>query len=58
VTEHESGEEEIEEGRNPTQRRIDEEGPEDAPVDGSWREDEWGETEASPHQGEEGQDIV
>jgi hypothetical protein len=55
----ESGEEDIdEEGRNPTQQRIDEEGAEEAPADVSWKEDEWGETEPSPHQGEEGQDIV
>jgi len=43
-TEWESGEEEIDEsGRNPTQRQIDEgEGP----------------NEPSPHEGEEGQDVV
>jgi hypothetical protein len=48
-----SGEERIdEEGRNPTQRRIDEEGAEQAPVDAPW------ETEGAPHEGEEGQDVV
>ena len=49
---------------NPTQERIDEEGTEGAPVDASWDEKEWGDTETSdrepevegaPHQGEEGQ---
>ena len=50
---------------NPTQERMDEEGPEGAPVDASWDEREWGstdaddsdeaETERAPHQGEEGQ---
>ncbi len=45
-TEWESGEEEIDEsGRNPTQRQIDE-------GDGE------GPTEPSPHEGEEGQDVV
>jgi hypothetical protein len=57
MSELESGEENIEEGRNPTQERIDEEGGTDRPADGSWREEEWGETEGSPHQGEEGQGI-
>ena len=48
-----SGEERIDdEGRNPTQQRIDEEGAEQAPVDAPW------ETEAAPHEGEEGQDVV
>jgi hypothetical protein len=52
--EWESGEEQIdEEGRNPTQKRIDEEGAEDRPVDAAWEE-----TSDEPHQGEEGQDIV
>ena len=37
----ESGEETIDErGRNPTQRRIDEEGGDDAPVDADWGGDE------------------
>jgi hypothetical protein len=40
-----------ESGRNPTQQRIDEEGPEDRPVD-----IDWDENEPSPHQGEEGSD--
>jgi hypothetical protein len=57
--EWESGEESIdEEGRNETQQRIDEEGASDKPGDASWREDEWGETEPTPHQGEEGQQPV
>jgi hypothetical protein len=48
-----SGEERIDdEGRNPTQRRIDEEGAEEAPVDAPWG------TEDTPHEGEEGQDVV
>jgi len=48
-----SGEERIDdEGRNPTQQRIDEEGAEDAPVDAPWG------TEDTPHEGEEGQDVV
>ena len=48
-----SGEERIdEEGRNPTQRRLDEKGAEEAPVDAQW------ETEDTPHEGEEGQDVV
>ena len=42
-----------EEGTNPTQQRMDEEGTEGAPVDVSWDE-----TEDSPHEGEEGQEIV
>jgi hypothetical protein len=56
----ESGEEHVDEsGRNPTQRRMDEEG-ETGPVDASWTEtpgadDDLIETEPSPHQGEEGQ---
>ena len=61
MSEPESGEEAIdEEGRNPTQQRIDEEsgGGEDRPVDASWREEQWGETSDEPHQGEEGQDLV
>ena len=61
MSEWESGEEAIdEEGRNPTQQRIDEErgGGSDAPADASWREDEWGETNDEPHEGEEGQDAV
>ena len=41
-----------EEGTNPTQRRMDEEGTEGAPVDVEW------ETEDSPHEGEEGQEIA
>jgi hypothetical protein len=43
-----SGEEDIDEkGRNPTQQRMDEE-----------REPADVETEPTPHQGEEGQDVV
>jgi hypothetical protein len=30
---------------NPTQERIDREGPDDAPGDVSWREEGWGSTE-------------
>jgi hypothetical protein len=48
--ERESGEESIEEGRNPTQERIDEEGGSDRPADVDWEE-----TTDQPHQGEEGQ---
>jgi hypothetical protein len=52
--EWESGEEQIdEEGRNPTQQRIDEEGEEERPGDAGWAE-----TSDEPHQGEEGQDII
>jgi hypothetical protein len=48
-----SGEERIdEEGRNPTQRRIDEEGAAEEPVDAQWG------TEDTSHEGEEGQDVV
>jgi hypothetical protein len=48
-----SGKERIdEEGRNPTQRRIDEEGAAEEPVDAPW------EAEDTPHEGEEGQDVV
>jgi hypothetical protein len=54
---------------NPTQQRMDETGPSDAPVDASWDEGRWGETEPpheeqepetlhQPHEGEEGQDLV
>ena len=51
--EHESGEELIdEEGRNPTQRQIDEQDP-----SGEERK-RWGETADEPHQGEEGQEPV
>jgi hypothetical protein len=39
-----------EEGRNRTQERMDEEGEKDRPADLDWEE-----TEASPHEGEEGQ---
>jgi hypothetical protein len=41
---------EREDERNETQRRMDEEGTSDRPVDLDWEE-----TEASPHEGEEGQ---
>ena len=60
MSESEIGEEATdEEGRNPTQQRIDEEsGGEDRPVDTSWREEEWGETSDAPHEGEEGQDSL
>ena len=57
--ERETGEESIdEEGRNPTQQRIDEEGASEKPADDSRKEDESTETEPSPHQGEEGQEPV
>jgi hypothetical protein len=43
MSEFESGEETIDEsGRNPTQRRLDEEEPE-APVDVSWDDERFGE---------------
>jgi hypothetical protein len=49
--EWESGEEDIDEqGRNPTQRRMDEEGTSSKPADI--------ENEPSPHQGEQGQEAV
>jgi hypothetical protein len=49
-----SGEENIdEEGRNPTQQRIDEEGASDEPATTGGET----ETEPSPHQGEEGQGL-
>ena len=32
---------------NPTQQRMDEEGPSQEPVDVSWEEERWGETRAS-----------
>jgi hypothetical protein len=47
VSEHERDEE----GRNPTQERMDEEETTDRPVDLDWDE-----AEASPHEGEEGQE--
>jgi hypothetical protein len=53
--EWESGEEAIDDsGRNPTQQRIDETGESssDAPADTDW------ETNESPHEGEEGQEIA
>ena len=62
-----------EEGRNPTQRRMDEEGVEDVPVDANWVADDDAsleaggderpaapggwETESRPHEGEAGQDL-
>jgi hypothetical protein len=42
---------EQDDGRNETQRRMDEEGTSDQPVDVEWEE-----TEVSPHEGEEGQE--
>ena len=38
MSERESSGEELidEEGRNPTQQSLDEEGPSDSPVDGDW----------------------
>jgi hypothetical protein len=32
---------------------MDEEADPEAPVDASWREEDWAETEDSPHEGEE-----
>jgi hypothetical protein len=58
MTENEwrSGEENIDEsGRNPTQRRVDEEEGGDRPVD---LEQDVEENEPSSHEGEEGQDIA
>jgi hypothetical protein len=46
VSEHDQ-----DDGRNETQRRMDEEGTSDRPVDVEWEE-----TGASPHEGEEGQE--
>lgn len=52
--ETESGEERIDDaGRNETQQRIDAEGPSGEPADGSWDEQEWGET-APPRPSDEG----
>ncbi len=49
----ESGEESIdEEGRNPTQQRIDEEASEES------KDADWAETTHQPHQGEEGQEPI
>ena len=42
---------EHDDGRNETQRRMDEEGTTDRPVDAEWEE-----TEPSPHEGEEDQE--
>jgi hypothetical protein len=42
-----------EDAPNPTQEQIDEGGPSDVPADIDWEE-----TEASPHEGEEGQEPV
>jgi hypothetical protein len=53
-SERESGEENIDEsGRNPTQRRLDEEGAPDQAADATWDE-----TVDQPHEGEEGQEPV
>ena len=52
----ESAEDEIEGGENLTQKRMGE--GEDKPVDANWDEKAWGETEDSPHEGEEGQQPV
>jgi hypothetical protein len=41
---------------NPTQERMDEEGPSDAPADASWDEGRWGETDA-PHEEQEPQTL-
>ena len=49
----EQAERPAESGKNPTQERMDEEGTEGRPVDVDWEE-----TEPSPHQGEEGQQIA
>jgi hypothetical protein len=44
-------EDEIDEsGENLTQQRM---GESDEPVDASWRAEDWGETEHTPHEGEE-----
>ena len=43
----------VETGKNPTQERMDEEGTEGRPVDVDWEQ-----TEAQPHQGEEGQQVA
>ena len=49
-------EEEIDEsGENLTQRRM---GESEEPVDVGWQGQEWGETEATPHEGEEGTEPV
>ena len=55
--EDEISREEIEEtGENLTQQRIGE--GEERPVDVSWRDEDLGETEAPPQEGEEGTDPV
>ncbi len=44
-----------EDAPNPTQQAIDEGGPSDQPVDVSWGEESAGDTQNTPHEGEEGQ---
>jgi hypothetical protein len=44
-----------EDAPNPTQQEIDERGPSSQPADASWGEESWGETQGTPHEGEDGQ---
>jgi hypothetical protein len=53
---YESTDELVEDGENLTQQRIGE--GESRPADVSWDEGSWGETEDSPHEGEEDQDSL
>jgi hypothetical protein len=53
MSDHEEEERPAESGKNPTQERMDEEGTEGRPVDVDWEE-----TEPTPHQGEEGQQVA
>ncbi len=48
----ERGDDLVEGGENPTQKKIGE--GEDRPVDVSWDEGKWGETEETPQEGEDG----
>jgi hypothetical protein len=52
----ESSDELVEGSENLTQQRIGE--GEARPADVSWDETNWGETDDSPHEGEEGQDSL
>ncbi len=59
MTQETGGSEELvdpESGENLTQQRMGEGEP--RPADASWDEGKWGETEASPHEGEQGTEPV
>jgi hypothetical protein len=53
MSEQDQEERPVETGKKPTQERMDEEGTEGRPADVDWEE-----TEATPHQGEEGQQVA